>query len=104
MGFSHAAEVRTTGLSNSGILTAAFWAEEIKEANKGPAGKNVKFCLTRQEDINARDGGVRQEKQLKQPHWISFMYMWESAVSFVVSGKDSDDFDVGGRNRYLCFR
>lgn len=31
-----------------------------------------KFCLTRQEDINARDGGVRQEKQLKQPHWISF--------------------------------
>lgn len=43
MGFSHAAEVRTKGLSNSGILTAAFWAEEIKEANKCPAGKNVSF-------------------------------------------------------------
>lgn len=69
-----------------------------------PSWEECKFCLTRQEDINARDGGVRQEKQLKQPHWISFMYMWESAVSFVVSGKDSDDFDVGGRNRYLCFR
>ena len=71
-----------------------------------PSWEEPKFCLTREKDMNAKDGGARQEKQLKQPHWASFMSMWESAVNFVVSGKDSNDFDGGGRNRYpyLCFR
>lgn len=49
--------------------------------------------------MNAGDGGARQEKQLRQPHWASLMSV---KVNFVVSGKDSKDFDRGGRNMCPC--
>lgn len=52
--------------------------------------------------MNAGDGGARQEKQLRQPHWASLMSVKESVVNFVVSGKDSKDFDRGGRNMCPC--